>query len=411
MPSTFTWLDYSEQERRRALDVLSLFKLRDTRDELGLASIRDAFAEQFFPGTSTIQTRARYFLLVPWLCLDLERRRASSAQVTQRLRRMEELLITPLVDSEDVNGVIGKEAGKAVKRMPSSIYWAGLRRWGILSCQGSLAQYHRSLDRFYVALKGHRSALDADGKLAPEPANWHAHIPSSPEGFPVEASLTLDPEEAVYLRERIVSTCPGTLLAYLVDRCEVWQPVDFSWLHEFASEFPASVRSRLEHARLFSEVMHGASRLYNVMLADAQHRKDLLEAHEAAFQEWADEEHAQMPRLAAWDLRDFWNAVGALGARITLSTRAFVTAWTEQVRATRHPKLLLSNTRAQELIRQREGRLKKGRARLSNRRHLELWSGDSGTGQLDFRWAVSQRLTLDIVEALAPSAVDRGVHA
>ena len=63
MLSTFTWLDYSEQERRRALDVISLFKLQDTRDELGLASIRDAFAEQFFPGTTTIQTRARYFLL------------------------------------------------------------------------------------------------------------------------------------------------------------------------------------------------------------------------------------------------------------------------------------------------------------------------------------------------------------
>ena len=93
MPSTFTWLDYSEQERRRALDVISLFKLQDTRDELGLASIRDAFAERFFPGTSTIQTRARYFLLVPWLCRELERRHVSSDRAPQRLRRFEEALI------------------------------------------------------------------------------------------------------------------------------------------------------------------------------------------------------------------------------------------------------------------------------------------------------------------------------
>ena len=77
MLSTFTWLDYSEQERHRALDVISLFKLQDTRDELGLASIRDAFAERFFPGTSTIQTRARYFLFVPWLSLEVERRRVA----------------------------------------------------------------------------------------------------------------------------------------------------------------------------------------------------------------------------------------------------------------------------------------------------------------------------------------------
>ena len=58
MPSTFTWLDYSEHERRKMLDVIELFGERTTRDELGLGSIRDAFADLLFPGTSTIQTRA-----------------------------------------------------------------------------------------------------------------------------------------------------------------------------------------------------------------------------------------------------------------------------------------------------------------------------------------------------------------
>jgi hypothetical protein len=28
--------------------------------------VRDAFSEMLFPGLSTVQTRARYFLLVPW---------------------------------------------------------------------------------------------------------------------------------------------------------------------------------------------------------------------------------------------------------------------------------------------------------------------------------------------------------
>ena len=66
MPSSFAWLDYSEQERRRALDVISLFKQPETRDELGLGSIRDALADRFSPGTMTMQTRAKYFLLIPW---------------------------------------------------------------------------------------------------------------------------------------------------------------------------------------------------------------------------------------------------------------------------------------------------------------------------------------------------------
>ena len=64
--SSFTWLDFSEFERRKMIDVINAFKERETRDELGIGIIRDAFADFLFPGTSTIQTRAKYFLFVPW---------------------------------------------------------------------------------------------------------------------------------------------------------------------------------------------------------------------------------------------------------------------------------------------------------------------------------------------------------
>lgn len=41
--STFVWLDYSERDRRKMLDVVDLFREHDTRDELGIGSVRDAF--------------------------------------------------------------------------------------------------------------------------------------------------------------------------------------------------------------------------------------------------------------------------------------------------------------------------------------------------------------------------------
>ena len=82
--STFVWLDYSERERRKMLDVVDLFREHDTRDELGLGSVRDAFADMLFPGTSTIMTRARYFLLVPWTYQRLERQRVGSAEIATR---------------------------------------------------------------------------------------------------------------------------------------------------------------------------------------------------------------------------------------------------------------------------------------------------------------------------------------
>lgn len=52
----FVWLDYSERERRKMLEVVDLFREHDTRDELGVGSVRDAFADMLFPGTSTIVT-------------------------------------------------------------------------------------------------------------------------------------------------------------------------------------------------------------------------------------------------------------------------------------------------------------------------------------------------------------------
>src|SRR3954465_12277391 len=100
MPSTFSWLDHSEEARRRALDAIDLFRQPDTRDELGLSSVRDAFAGVFSPGTSTIQTRIRYFLLVPWLYQRVER--AWSSQPAGRRARGAELsLIESLMGGGD----------------------------------------------------------------------------------------------------------------------------------------------------------------------------------------------------------------------------------------------------------------------------------------------------------------------
>src|SRR3954466_1042348 len=108
--SVFVWLDYSERERRKMLDVVDLFREKDTRDELGIGSVRDAFADMLFPGTSTIMTRARYFLLVSWTYQRLERLRVGSAEIAARARRSELNLVQPIEDSDDNDGNIGKLA-------------------------------------------------------------------------------------------------------------------------------------------------------------------------------------------------------------------------------------------------------------------------------------------------------------
>jgi hypothetical protein len=152
MMSAFVWLDYSERERRKMLDVVDLFREHDTRDEFGVGSVRDAFADMLFPGTSTIMTRARYFLLVPWAYQRLERLRIRSAEIAARARQAELNLVEPIERSDDNDGNIGKLAKTTLKRLPSSVYWQGLSVWGIRSFRGAQVQYHRSLDRYYMQI-------------------------------------------------------------------------------------------------------------------------------------------------------------------------------------------------------------------------------------------------------------------
>lgn len=61
------WIDFSKNERNKVLNVIHLLDEPGAVDELGIGAIRDAFADYFFPGTSTVQTRAKYFLIVPYI--------------------------------------------------------------------------------------------------------------------------------------------------------------------------------------------------------------------------------------------------------------------------------------------------------------------------------------------------------
>jgi hypothetical protein len=111
--------------------MLSLFQERESRDELGIGAIRDSIADKLFPGTSTIQTRLRYMLFVPWIYTELEGKHITSKPFAGEADTFERRLIDPLLSSDDKAGVFGKMAGSQVKRLPSSVYWAGLGVWGI----------------------------------------------------------------------------------------------------------------------------------------------------------------------------------------------------------------------------------------------------------------------------------------
>ena len=61
------WVDFSKEDREKVFDVMNLLQEQGAVDEIGIGLIRDAFANMFFPGISTVQTIAKYFLIVPYI--------------------------------------------------------------------------------------------------------------------------------------------------------------------------------------------------------------------------------------------------------------------------------------------------------------------------------------------------------
>ena len=58
------WIDFSEKDRKRALEVIQNLTEQGAVDEIGIGVVRDAFSDYFFPGTSTVQTRAKCHFLI-----------------------------------------------------------------------------------------------------------------------------------------------------------------------------------------------------------------------------------------------------------------------------------------------------------------------------------------------------------
>lgn len=386
------------------LDVISLFNEKDTRDEMGIGSIRDAFADQLFPGTSTIQTRARYFLFIPWIYQELERHKTPSNLMDTRLRQREVQLIYTLIDARET-GVIGAQARERLKRLPSNIYWYGLGAWGIRYFPGSQDEYHRSLDTFYPSSRKQRNddGEPVDGRLT---CNWHPSLPAAPANFPGVANFTLTRSEAEYLAERIITRHPNSLLAFLVNKRESTAVVRFAWEHPLWEQFPSHLQKQLSHARNFSETLQGAALLYNLMLAEEKNAQDWIEDYREALQGWAGQLNTRRQSFKQWDLPEFWTTVTAGGAQVSLSTRDFIRRWLTFALNPEIAPAIASHLEARHHIRERELFLKKGQARLSNARALELWQGESGTAQLDYRWGSAQRILLDILNGFTEEEVD-----
>lgn len=404
MSSVVSWLDFAESDRQRAMQVIDLFREKNTVDELGFAPIRDAFADHFFPGTSTIQTRARYFLFVPWILRRYERRKLTVAERSAKLRRREvDLIHALLAGCPDPTGIIGRDAQAGLQRMPSSVYWRGLRLWGIRLFDGSIEQYFRRLSR--EGATPSRSLNTDDGEpLEGASRDWHPALPAEPQELFESTSLELRAEEAEFLRDRICTHQPGSVLARLVTCNQPERDSPFVWDHEIRQLLPPDLHAEIEHARLFAMSVWGGPLVYTLQLARMKPgSEELLGQLEGPIGEWQSAVRAEEAGLRDWDRTAFWELVRRLNPRISSRTQEFAEMWIAIALRAANGERIWDDHRVGQLIATRERQLKGGRARLlpENLRARDRWQGDASGGPIDYRWGQTQVILNDILRGLS----------
>ncbi|MBN1566822.1 MAG: hypothetical protein JXA73_03180 [Acidobacteria bacterium] len=420
MESSIGWVDFSSEHRNRVKTVLDLLSAPGVLDELGIGVIRDAFSDHLFPGISTIQTRAKYFIIVPRILRNYEQlpdKQRRGVSMEDYLAEQEKLVRIRLVEKYGkkeqlgITGVtFGTRSDRDVLRQPSSIYWNGLRTFGILKTHLSLAEFCRKYS-------GHRPPLrmvleetreergddiDADD-IARSPI---ATLPLE-DDWKNRLTITLSKPEAEFLRHQMTAAKPGSLLGQILmnDRGmdEFLSLQQYAPFEEFAdlpfvAQLPFQLRMVVRWAKLFWIILFGAHIRYNCLLQDRfgepLKKKELV----SKWLEWRD----QMKSFPwkEWDTAALWELVADNRSNLRLSTRRFIDNWIEE--AKRFPSDASGFDRL--VIRQeKDNKGKRARLRKDNRdEQIENWVGINA---LDYRLSQARRILDDIHRAETGKAV------
>jgi hypothetical protein len=403
MASSIAWIDTSPDEQRRIRELIKLFAQPESRDELGMGQVRDSLSDLLFPGTSTLHTRARYFVLIPW-CFQHVTARRRGRDVAAHVKRAERELVESL-RRDGASGIIGARVGAQVKNLPSTLYWSALVSYGILTRDLNPDQ-----------LTGSISGLDPDAdEAAARPRHeWHPRVPKAPSGFPRSlddgialGGLELRPAEASWLRERMVENARDSLLEHLLLADEPPGAISRApWEDPLCVAVEGGPRHVMEHARALSLLVQGAALVYNVLIAEAYEAagfdrvREPVAKHSAAFEEWLDRAD-ELGNLRAWDSEEFWSLVD--NPRISVVTRRFVDTVAVFVRdGTARTVVDDPGSPLRALVADRERFIKGGQSRLGvNRKLLGAWGGSSGADEIVFRWGQVRRIVTDVHEGLA----------
>lgn len=286
------WIDFSPAHRERVSAILDLLKPEGVVDELGIGRIRDSFADNLFPGISTIQTCAKYFFIIPYILYEYQLLPASNRRnksPEDYLEKREHEIMWELADKYNHKigcGVIGitKYKPQKIMRRPSVIYWNGLNFFGFINHGGLgvdsflLNRVENSESLISIIPQGDDSPRDdADADYQ----NWFNLKLPYDKNWTENLTLDLTFEEADILSHRMREAGTGMLLSVLIEDKVLFKVFksmrsyqDFARAAALNHKLDKSVRDMLILSHDFSELMYGAHIAYNCIVQNNRYQND-----------------------------------------------------------------------------------------------------------------------------------------
>ncbi|REC43518.1 MULTISPECIES: DUF6361 family protein [Chryseobacterium] len=301
------WIDFSSRDRERVKQIIERIRPEGQLDELGVGYLRDNISNLLFPGVSTIQTRAKYFFIVPYILLDYIRSLKNKNTKSTLLNHLQDQehkiknLLRNKYYGQNNTGIIGitLSESKRVKRNPSEIYWTGLNTFGCIRSQ-DLSTNQLSLKNYLNNIEKHQSTERSvvpddennDDIISWEDSIFGINVPS-PEGnwnnienLSIDLSLTeadflksqfLHFKNPVLQQSLIPSFVKNDRLKMLLFNCNNFQEFVVKALELDIADF---IKNNLKTAYNFALIVEIAHLLYDDILQKKFHPDEYNKAFE-----------------------------------------------------------------------------------------------------------------------------------
>ena len=388
------WIDFSKDERNKVLNVIHLLDEPGAVDELGIGAVRDAFADFFFPGTSTVQTRGKYFLIVPYVLMEAGSGKYGS-DLSTILRKIddEERHCRDILLKTSNDGVIGSLVPNSwVLRTPSNIYWNGIKQIGIFKEDLSVKEYI------------HQSILQRNLKKAKEYGNREKDEENEKDDFDAgditsiqfwnlgdtyhsdwreKLTIELLPEEAAFLKSQIIISQRESLFAFILkNNITLDKYESFGALTEdIKDSVDPDLRYMVSLANDFNNLVSIITTRFNLIVFDGKNKR--------ARENW-DSLSKDLKRRSEVDLKAIFNRLSIRSTKL----KTFLFKIQEAFRDG-------DTAEVDDLIIKREVSLKGAKRAKTSRvgEYKEQSTGWIGVDIFDYRYTPAKRIIRDIMNA------------